>query len=138
MEEMFTEQEAKKLALKYMKKLKIPHILIGAFSFADIIKCYDPALHILGDIPEYIMKQVPTDYQMPYACTYLNTEYGRMWNFLVVSLYKEDEEYNFEQINEHLSNVSAYIVNEDNPICSEGGTITVAKLHDGGLLRDDI
>lgn len=139
MEEMFTKQETKELAIKYMKELKLPKQIIDTFDKNDAILCYDPVLQLWGTVPTYILDKIVTKYQTPYVCTYLKTDFGRMWNFLIVSRYKDDLEFNLERhgLSPHY-NALAFVVNEDEPILSEGGTIEVVRLIDGGLLRNDL
>lgn len=67
-----------------------------------------------------------------YAVTHEMTEFGELYDFLIISKYEEEWESILEDIKDHYA--FAYVYNKDNEYCSEYGTITV-KSFGGGIAR---
>jgi len=133
-----TKQERKTKALEILNKLDIYKPYINGFKTADDV-CYfeqfggfwawqdDDLLLKLKEIEEKYNCTV-------YAITHEYTEFGELYDFLLVTDYKEE----WDSLLEHYKNndyyAFAYVWNKDDDACSEFGTIWI-KSFGGGIKR---
>ena len=68
-----------------------------------------------------------------YAITHEYTEFGELYDFLIVTDYKEEWDNLFEKSGNHYF-AFAYVWNKDDDYCSEFGTITLSSFG-GGIRR---
>lgn len=81
------------------------------------------------------MKEIEQEYGCTvYAITHEFTEFGECYDFLMVSKYEEDWDYELEQVQGNTFYAYAYVWNKTDDWCSETGTIGV-KSFGGGIAR---
>lgn len=79
------------------------------------------------------IKEIEAEYgSLVYAVTHELTEFGELYDFLIVSKYEEEWEDTIEDVEDHYA--FAYVWNKTNDLCSEFGTIGV-KSFGGGIMR---
>lgn len=69
-----------------------------------------------------------------YAVTHEYTQFGELYDFLIVSKYAQEWEGHIEKVNNGSHYVTAYVWNVDDDWCSEFGAIAV-KSFGGGIAR---
>lgn len=134
-----TKEQRKEIAIKYMKELDIYKPYIDGFNKQDWTCFYEnfggfwtyqePEL-------EQKLKEIEEKYNCTvYAITHEFTEFGELYDFLLVTDYPEewkDLVYKGRTNNQHYA--FAYCYNKDDDFCSEFGTILVQSFG-GGIRR---
>ncbi len=91
------------------------------------------ALYHLSDEEKQMVKNIEDEYGgLVYHCIRCNTNFGELFNMLWVSKYEEEWVTDNKNIEDFL--VFAYVENLTDSLCSEFGSIMVAKSNDG-LIR---
>jgi hypothetical protein len=134
---MLNREEMKQEALKVMKKLDIYRPYIKGFKEKDDVCYFENYGGYWAWQEEKIQKKIKELEDVYgfviYAVTHEFTEFGELYSFLYISKYKEDSQYNCQEIEEgHI--VPAYVWNLDNYDFSEMGSIVVDS-YGGGIRR---
>lgn len=131
-----TRKEQRELAIQLLKKLDIYKPYIKGFKDDDLICFFEnyggywtfQEPKIQNKIQELEEKGV-----MVYAVTHEFTEFGELYDFLIIPSNKEDWDDLVTLSDDiHKFYAFAYVWNVDDDCCSEYGTITVKSLY-GGL-----
>ena len=136
---MTTKEQRKEIAIKYMKELDIYKPYIDGFikqdwtcfyeNFGGFWTYQEPEL-------EQKLKEIEEKYNCTvYAITHEFTEFGELYDFLLVTDYPEEWEdsvYKVRTNNQYYA--FAYCWNKDDDFCSEFGTILVQSFG-GGIRR---
>lgn len=134
-----TKEQRKEIAIKYMKELDIYKPYINGFEKHDYTCFYEGFggfwTYQEEDL-ENKLKEIEEKYNCTvYAITHEFTEFGELYDFLLVTDYEEewnDLIYNGETKSQHYA--FAYCWNKDDDFCSEFGTILVQSFG-GGIRR---
>ena len=130
-------EEKKTEAVSRMKALGIYSGTIQQFEKEDLISISEPpfgANYWIDDDQKKIVKDLEDKYDiLVFFADRSYTEYGMMDSFLFVSDYKEEWEFDREDLKEGL--VITYTENYDMPDFSEMGTIGVKPTIAAGLIR---
>ena len=137
---MLNREEMKQEALKVMKKLDIYRPYIKGFKEKDDVCYFENYGGYWAWQEEKIQKKIKELEEehgfVVYAVTHEYTNIGEMYDFLYVTQYEDDTEYNCrkydESKNKHI--VFAYVWNIDYKDCSELGSILVQSFG-GGIKR---
>lgn len=136
---ILTKDEMKALAIGYMKKLNIYKPYINEFDKKGVRTMFE---HYGGfwtwqypELEDKINKFEEENGAIVYAVTHEYTEFGECYDFLCVSKYAEDKDFNIEEgIEKNTFNVFAWVWNKTDEWCSEYGTIGVYSFG-GGIKR---
>ena len=136
--EKTTREEKKKVALEYMKQLDIYKPYLKEFEEKDIV-CYFENFAGFWAYQEKELiekiKEIEKKYNcVVYAITHEFAEFGELYDFLIVSDYKEDWENSVSEVTENHHFVLAYVWNKDDDSLSEMGSILVSSFG-GGIRR---
>lgn len=127
----------KEEAIKRLEKLGVANSVIKDFK-DGILNASEQglipgALYHLTDEEKQMVEKIENEYGgMVFHCIRCNTNFGVLFNMLWVSKYEEEWEYDNEHIEDFI--VFAYVENLSDSLCSEFGSIAVAK-RNGGLIR---
>ena len=130
-----TREEMKNEAIKRMKKLGLLGQVIKEFKENDILNLSESGgyLYWLDEKQKKIVEDFEKESgNIVYHVVRSFTNMGEMLSLLIVSKYEEDWEMDWENIPDGY--VFSYVVNLDEPMFSEYGTITVQN-RIGGLVR---
>ena len=133
MENLKIEQKLE--AIKRMKKLDIYTQVIKEFEKDNVLNKSESGgiLFLLDENEKKMVKEFEEKYNATvYHLIHNYTEYGELYSFLFVSQYKDDWDYDNEDLNNNRSLV--YVKNIDEDAFSEFGTIGI-KSQFGGLIR---
>lgn len=138
MENIATKDERKEKAIEVMKEMDIYKPYIRDFRTKDYVCFFEgfagfytfQEKEIQDKLKEVEKKLNCTVFAVTHECL----EFGECYDFLFISQYKEDWDYNFEKVDSNQFYVFAYVWNKDNDDWSEFGTISV-KSALGGLIR---
>ena len=121
-------------ALERMKMLKLHPTVLKEFEKEDKISYSEKAiLYWLSDkMKEKIKEWENETGNLVYHAVFNNFEFGRCLSLFYVSQYQEEWEMDRKDLNEDYPFV--YVMNIDDPCCSEYGTIGIRKAV-GGILR---
>lgn len=137
MERLLTKDEMTVLAIQYLKDLGIYQPYIDEFTQKGEVTMFENFagfwVRQYSTLSAKIQEFEKENEVIVYAVTHEYTELGEMYDFLYVSKYAEDEEYNFEPY-EKSTIVNAYVWNVTDPDCSEFGSIGVSACA-GGIAR---
>ena len=131
------ESEKKKKAIEILNKMDIHKPFITGFAEKDSV-CFFERFggYWIDQEPELYnkMKEIEKKYQCRvYAVTHEMTEFGELFDFLIVTDYPEEwDTLVYSEGNCHT--VFAYVWNKDDEWCSEFGSITVQSFG-GGIKR---
>ena len=134
-----TYEEMKQEALRVMKELDIYKPYINAFKTKKRDICFFERfggyyVYQEPKIENKIKELEEKNGFMIYAVTHEWMEFGELYDFLYISKYKEDQEYNIKKVGMKDFIVPAYVWNIDDDICSEFGSILVTSFG-GGIKR---
>ena len=134
---MINREEMKQKAIKVMKELDIYRPYIKGFKDNDDVCYYENFGGYWAYQEENVQKKIKeleNKYEFViYAATHEMTEFGELYDFLYISKYEEDDEYNCQKVNDgHI--VPAYVWNLSVEEYSEMGTIVVQSFG-GGIRR---
>ena len=132
-----TRKNKKEEAIKRMKALGLFQPCIKAFEKYDEVQLTEPTggLYEFSDDAELKakVKEFEEEYDaLVYHVIHTYTQFGELYNFLYVSDYEEEWEYDNEDIKSDYA--IAYVWNKSDEWCSEIGSITIRELF-GGLVR---
>ena len=130
-----TREEMKSEAIKRMRKLGLLAQVIKEFKEHDILHLSESGgyLYWLDDKQKKMVEDFEKESgNIVYHVVRSFTNMGEMLSLLIVSKYEEDWEMDWENIPDGY--VFSYVVNLDEPMFSEYGTITVQN-RIGGLVR---
>ena len=133
MENLKIEQKLE--AIKRMKKLDIYTQAIKEFEKDNMLNKSESGgiLFWLDENEKKMVKEFEEKYNATvYHLIHNYTEYGELYSFLFVSQYKDDWDYDNEDLNNNRSLV--YVKNIDEDAFSEFGTIGIRSQF-GGLIR---
>lgn len=128
----------KEVAIQCLKELDIYAPYIKKFEKDGTVTLFegfggyyindDQELELLKKI-----KEIEAEYgSLVYAVTHEMTEFGELYDFLIVSKYEEEWEDTIEDVKDHYA--FAYVWNKTNDWCSEFGDIGI-KSFGGGIMR---
>ena len=133
-------QQQKEVAIKLMETMDIYKPYIKAFKEQDKICVYeDYAGFYIEEDTEKELYDAIRDFEsqhecVVYAVTHEYTQFGECYDYLIVPKYKSEWKDLISYSNQTKHVVFAYVVNKDDPWCSEYGDITVNQFG-GGLVR---
>ena len=131
------KEKKKKEAIKRMAKLGMFKPCIKAFEKYDELQLTEPTgiLYEFSDNEELNAKiaEFEEEYNaLVYHVIHTYTQFGELYNFLYVSDYEEEWEFDHEDVNAGYA--IAYVWNKTDEWMSEMGSIVVRELF-GGLVR---
>ena len=133
-----TLNEKKIQAIEELKKLKIYKPYINEFKENDTICFFEKYGGFWAYQDEELMKkvkQIEEKYNcLVYAITHEYTCFGELYDFLIITDYKEEWSSLVEQVNITDYFAYAYVWNKTDDFCSEFGTISLRSLA-GGIAR---
>lgn len=132
-----TREKKKEEAIKRMKVLGLFKPCIKAFEKYDELQLTEPTggLYEFGDNTELNakIKEFEEEYNaLVYHVIHTYTQFGELYNFLYVSDYPEEYEYEMEELEDGYA--IAYVWNKSDDWLSELGGIAVRERF-GGLVR---
>ncbi len=132
-----TKQERKEKAIEIMKVLNIYEPYIEGFKDNDqvcLFEGYGGFWVFQEPELEAKMREIEEKHNCTiYAITHEITEFGELYDFLIVTNYKEEwDSLVYSQSNKH--NAFAYVWNKDDDCCSEFGDISIHSFG-GGIRR---
>lgn len=132
-----TKEQRKEKAIEIMKQLNIYTDFIKGYEHEDYVCMYERCIGYWAfQYPELKakLKEIEEKHECTvYAITHEFTEFGELYDFLVVPKYKEEWDYIISSNrNEHIA--LAYVWNKSDEWCSEFGDITVQSAC-GGIRR---
>ena len=132
-----TRENKKEEAIKRMKVFGLFKPCIKAFEKYDEVQVTEPNcdLYEFSDNEELNakIKEFEEEYNaLVYHVIHTYTQFGELYNFLYVSDYEEEWEYDNEDVKAGYT--VAYVWNRSDEWCSEMGSIVVREFG-GGLLR---
>ena len=132
-----TIEERKNVALNYMKKLDIYKPYIDGFKKDNNVCYFEQFGGFWAWQDEELlnkMKQIEKEHNATcYAITHEYTEFGELYDFLLVTDYKEEWDSLLERVNNTFY-AFAYVWNKDDDYSSEFGTVVLQSLG-GGIRR---
>lgn len=134
---MTVSENQKKIAIKYLKKLKVKGKVIEDFEENENVYILNGTYFEnlkRDDILYTIIKEIKKEGSLVYGVVFANTYLGCMINFLTVSPYPEDWHLTVKELRPRRYRVYAYVWNTDAPELSEFGSIIVEE-KDGYLER---
>ena len=131
------EQAKKEKAIEFLKKMDIYKPYIKGFEEKGAVCFFENyGGYWIDQEPELYakMKEIENKFQCRvYAVTHEFTEFGELYDFLIVTNYPEEwDTLVYSQGNRHTA--FAYVWNKDDDLCSEFGSITVQSFG-GGIKR---
>ena len=131
------EQAMKEKAIEFLKKMDIYKPYIKGFEEKGSVCFFENyGGYWIDQEPELYakMKEIENKYQCRvYAVTHAMTEFGELYDFLIVTNYPEEwDTLVYSQLNRHTA--FAYVWNKDDDWCSEFGSVTVQSFG-GGIKR---
>ena len=134
-----TKEQRKEIAIKYMKELDIYKPYIKGFETDNEVCYFERFAGFWAWQDEDLIakvKEIEEKYNCTvYAITHEFTEFGELYDFLLVTDYPEEWEdlvYKGQTRNQHYA--FAYCWNKDDDFCSEFGTIAIESFG-GGIRR---
>ena len=132
-----TKEQRKEYAVKLMKKLNIYKPYIEGFIEENNVCYFERYAGFWAFQDEELLEKInkiEEKYNCTvYAVTHDFAEFGELYNFLIVTSYKED--WDELLIGDNTTKYAyAYVWNKTDNDCSEFGTIVINKLY-GGLRR---
>ena len=133
------KEQQTEVAIKLMKTMDLYKPYIKAFKEKGIITLYeDYAGFYIEETEQELLdniKEFEKEHDcLVYAVTHEYTQFGECYDYLIVPKYKEEWNDLISYSNQTKHVVFAYVVNKDDPWCSEFGDITVNQFG-GGLVR---
>lgn len=133
-----SREEKKTIAIKLIKQLGIYYEFVKDFKTDDVVCLFENYVSFyVWQYPELQkkLKEIEKEYNcLVYAVTHEFTEFGELYDFLLVPDYKEDWEYLIRVINDNQYSVFAYVWNKSDEVCSEIGNIIIESFF-GGIKR---
>ena len=141
---MLTQAEQKERAIKHLEELDIYDPYIDDFIINDTVTMFENfGGYSIGGVNagdeemEWLknkIKELEEEHEFKvYAVTHEYTDFGECYDMLIVSKYKDDDEYAVD-VRGNDAYVFCYVLNKDDEDCSEFGTCGF-KMFGGGLTR---
>lgn len=134
-----TKEQRKEIAIKYLQELDIYKPYIKGFETDNEVCYFERFAGFWAWQDEDLIakvKEIEEKYNCTvYAITHEFTEFGELYDFLLVTDYPEEWEdlvYNGQTRNQHYA--FTYCWNKDDDFCSEFGTIAIESFG-GGIRR---
>ena len=132
-------EQQKNVAIGLMETMDIYKPYIKAFKEKGIVTLYeDYAGFYIEETEQELLdniKEFEKEHEcLVYAVTHEYTQFGECYDYLIVPKYEEEWNDLISYSNQTKHVVFAYVVNKDDPWCSEFGDITVNQFG-GGLVR---
>lgn len=123
--------------IKRMKELKIFDDTIESFKKGKVSQSIQGFMYWVDENTENDLAKKIADFEtennaIVYYVIATNTNFGMLYNLLFVGDNEEEWEYEHEDIKDNY--VFSYVINIDEPMFSEFGTIVVSQQY-GGLVR---
>ena len=133
------KEQQTQVAIKLMETMDLYKPDIKAFKEKGIVTLYeDYAGFYIEETEQELLdniKEFEKEHEcLVYAVTHEYTQFGECYDYLIVPKYKEEWNDLISYSNQTKHVVFAYVVNKDDPWCSEFGDITVNQFG-GGLVR---
>ena len=133
------KEQQTQVAIKLMETMDLYKPYIKAFKEKGIITLYEnyAGFYIEETEQELLdnIKEFEKEHDcLVYAVTHEYTQFGECYDYLIVPKYEEEWNDLISYSNQTKHVVFAYVVNKDDPWCSEFGDITVNQFG-GGLVR---
>ncbi len=133
------KEQQTQVAIKLMETMDLYKPYIKAFKEKGIITLYeDYAGFYIEETEQELLdniKEFEKEHDcLVYAVTHEYTQFGECYDYLIVPKYEEEWNDLISYSNQTKHVVFAYVVNKDDPWCSEFGDITVNQFG-GGLVR---
>lgn len=133
------KEQQTQVAIKLMETMDLYKPYIKAFKEKGIITLYEnyAGFYIEETEQELLnnIKEFEKEHEcLVYAVTHEYTQFGECYDYLIVPKYEEEWNDLISYSNQTKHVVFAYVVNKDDPWCSEFGDITVNQFG-GGLVR---
>lgn len=133
-----TKEERKELALKFMKQLDIYKPYIKGFENNDEVCFFERFAGFWAwqnDVLENKIKELEEKYNCTvYAITHEYAEFGELYNFLIVTDYKEEWDDLICKYSANEFSAFSYVWNKSDEDLSEFGTILIQSFG-GGIRR---
>jgi len=131
-------EEKKKEAIKALKQLDIYEPYVEGFEKENTVCYFEGYAGFWAYQNEEIMKKIKEIEEkhncLVYAVTHELTEFGELYDFLIITDYKEEWDYLVEKANINTFYAFAYVWNKTDNDLSEFGTIALRSLG-GGIGR---
>ena len=133
------KEQQTQVAIKLMETMDLYKPYIKAFKEKGIVTLYeDYAGFYIEETEQELLdniKEFEKEHEcLVYAVTHEYTQFGECYDYLIVPKYEEEWNDLISYSNQTKHVVFAYVVNKDDPWCSEFGDITVNQFG-GGLVR---
>ena len=132
-----TREQKKEISINYLKKLDIYRPYIKGFKNEDNVCFFENYGGFWAwqepELIEKIKEIEETHNCVVYAITHEYTDFGELYDFLIVTDYEEEWDNLLEKSGNHYF-AFAYVWNKDDDYCSEFGTITLSNFG-GGIRR---
>ena len=133
------KEQQTQVAIKLMETMDLYKPYIKAFKEKGIITLYEnyAGFYIEETEQELLnnIKEFEKEHEcLVYAVTHEYTQFGECYDYLIVPKYEEEWNDLISYSNQTKHVVFAYVVNKDDPWCSEFGDITINQFG-GGLVR---
>ena len=133
------KEQQTQVAIKLMETMDLYKPYIKTFKEKGIITLYEnyAGFYIEETEQELLdnIKEFEKEHEcLVYAVTHEYTQFGECYDYLIVPKYEEEWNDLISYSNQTKHVVFAYVVNKDDPWCSEFGDITVNQFG-GGLVR---
>ena len=133
------KEQQTQVAIKLMETMDLYKPYIKAFKEKGIVTLYeDYAGFYIEETEQELLdniKELEKEHEcLVYAVTHEYTQFGECYDYLIVPKYEEEWNDLISYSNQTKHVVFAYVVNKDDPWCSEFGDITVNQFG-GGLVR---
>lgn len=133
-----TKEARKQQGIEFLKEMKVMDGFIENFEKDDYVTMFERCIgYWVYQYPEIEkkMREIEEKYKCTvYAITHEYSEFGELYDFLIVTNYKCE----WKDLIEPLTNITyrayAYVWNKDDDSCSEFGSIAVRTMF-GGLNR---
>jgi len=133
------KEQQTQVAIKLMETMDLYKPYIKAFKEKGIVTLYeDYAGFYIEETEQELLdniKEFEKEHDcLVYAVTHEYTQFGECYDYLIVPKYEEEWNDLISYSNQTKHVVFAYVVNKDDPWCSEFGDITINQFG-GGLVR---
>ena len=133
------KEQQTQVAIKLMETMDLYKPYIKAFKEKGIVTLYeDYAGFYIEETEQELLdniKEFEKEHEcLVYAVTHEYTQFGECYDYLIVPKYEEEWNDLISYSNQTKHVVFEYVVNKDDPWCSEFGDITVNQFG-GGLVR---
>ena len=133
------KEQQTQVAIKLMETMDLYKPYIKAFKEKGVVTLYeDYAGFYIEETEQELLdniKEFEKEHEcLVYAVTHEYTQFGECYDYLIVPKYEEEWNDLISYSNQTKHVVFAYVVNKDDPWCSEFGDITVNQFG-GGLVR---